>query len=285
MRSYGEQMLFVSQWAAEVGNVSGSEMCTAMKKWATAYTGRKDSALIKFLANVADGAGWPECGADDSQAHMYTKVVPITALYVGSSERRAKVEEAIRVHQNNELAVDYGLVASDILERVILGDTLADAIASAKKFPGAADSFDKAASSLPLSELLKSLSNEKMKDKPDSPFYNLAARSCALPGSFISPMHQLLRLAQDPGDVAYDAYAAAVRENIVQGAGDTCSRAIFLGAVLAAAYGGPPTDWIEKLTTAQDTLSMQRRPLVDFIRDLSGKIVAHNKGRQSQTGS
>lgn len=283
MRSYGEQLLFVSQWAAEVGSVSGAEMCNAMKKWATEYTGRKDSALLKFLANVADGAGWPDCGADDSQAHMYTKVVPITALYVGSSERRAKVEEAIRVHQNNELAVEYGLVASDILERVIFGDSLADAIAAAERSPGAANAFDKAASALSLTELLKSLSNEKMKDKPDSPYYNLAARSCALPGSFISPMHQLLRLAQNPGAVPFDAYAAAVRENIIQGAGDTCSRAIFLGAVLAAAYGGPPQDWIENLTTAQDTISMQQRPIVDLVRDLSGKVVAHNKGKRFRT--
>ena len=39
---------------------------------------------------------------------------------------------------------------------------------------------------------------------------------------------------------------SAVRENILA-AGDTCSRAILIAAVLGAAYGEPPVGWWEKL--------------------------------------
>jgi len=276
---YGEQLLFVSQWLAEAGEVSGTAMAGGMATWAATYSGRKDHALKSFEENVAKGATWPECGADDNQAHCYMKVVPATALYAGSPERRAKVEEAIRVHQNNDVAVEFGLVASDILERVFLGESLADALAAAEATAGPAvkSAFDKARADLSLNDLLKEISHEVMKDKPDSPFYDLAGRSCALPGSFIAPLSQLIRLSRQ--DDPADAFAATSRENIVQAAGDTCSRAVFLGAVVAAAYGPPPTTWIDKLSTAFDYADTAHpvKPLLGLIDDLTTKITSHNQ--------
>ena len=65
-------------------------------------------------------------------------------------------------------------------------------------------------------------------------------RSCALPGSFIAPVF----LFQQAG--TENAYATALRANILA-AGDTCSRAVFVGSVLAAANQGVPEDWVAKM--------------------------------------
>ena len=46
----------------------------------------------------------------------------MTCLYVGHPHRRHYVEQAIRVHQNNDNAVLLGIALSDLLERVLLMD-------------------------------------------------------------------------------------------------------------------------------------------------------------------
>lgn len=181
------------------------------------------------------------------------KVVPVTCLYAGKPELAAKVEEAIRVHQNNEVAVAFGLAASCVLEAVLLGSSLNDALdkceASGRGGLQAdivAEAFAKskaAAGSESLEELLIQTSNEMMKDQPESSFYNLAARSCKLPGAFIAPVHQLYVGTKGSGE---DVYVTAIRNNIL-GAGDTCSRGVILGAILAAATSGPPDTWVAKM--------------------------------------
>ena len=80
-----------------------------------------------------------------------------------------------------------------------------------------------------------------MKGKEDSPFYDLYGRSCALPPSFTAPCFLFQKSTGDP-----NFYVEAIRSNIL-GAGDTCSRAIFLGAIIAAANGGPPQHWVDKM--------------------------------------
>ena len=75
----------------------------------------------------------------------------------------------------------------------------------------------------------------------ENPFYDFAARSCALPGSFIGPVYQLYKVAMSSStDAVIDenTYINAIRENILA-AGDTCSRGVFIGAVLAAAMAVP----------------------------------------------
>lgn len=43
------------------------------------------------------------------------------------------------------------------------------------------------------------------------------------------------------------SYEEGVRMNMLAG-GDNCSRACYLGALLGAAYGGPPGAWVQKVT-------------------------------------
>ena len=57
--------------------------------------------------------------------------------------------------------------------------------------------------------------------------------------------HPFLR-ARSSSTLGKDAYAKALRANILA-SGDTCSRAVFIGAVLAAASGEVPQDWVDKV--------------------------------------
>jgi hypothetical protein len=197
-------------------------------------------------------------------AHIYMKIVPVTCLYAGKPELQVKVTEAIKVQQNNEKAVAFGITASRILEAVLLGAPLGQALDTcqeniqidhAVQREAVVASFARgkaeAASGkyATLDALLLELSHEAMKDKPDSPFYDLAARSCALPGSFTGPIYQLYMAAAKLGEES--AYLSAIRENILA-AGDTCSRSVFIGAVLAASASetSPPQSMIDKMDPA-----------------------------------
>jgi len=181
------------------------------------------------------------------------KVIPVTCPCASKPELKDKATEAIKVHQNNQEAVDFGLASSCILEAVLLGSTLKDALAKCSKdVTGAvATSFQKAqqaaTSGQAMEQLLLELSHELKKDEPDSPFYDLAGRSCALPGSFTVPVYEFYKAAaMEEDDSKNSAYVQALRENIL-GAGDTCSRGQIIGAILAASHGGPPEEWVAKM--------------------------------------
>jgi ADP-ribosylglycohydrolase len=180
------------------------------------------------------------------------KVIPVTCRYAGSSKLVQKVTEAIKVHQNNEQAVAFGVASAWLLEAVLLGAPLHEALGTLeanlsdelKSFEfkqevikafarGKKGGLEEAKD---LEKILLEVSNECMSDKPDSPFYNLYARACALPGSFIGPVALFYKAVThwDVNLANKGAYVNALRDNILA-AGDTCSRAIFAGALLAAA--------------------------------------------------
>ena len=206
------------------------------------------------------------------------KVVPVTCRYVDSIASSAgkrnvlliqKVAEIIRVHQNNDIAVAFGIVSARILEAVILSsstssstpalllqslDTCYDNLRSDLEAILGTDKSDivdmvltayqrgksAVAEYATLDELLLQLSHEKMKGQAKDPFYDFAARNCALPGSFIGPLYILYKVAMSSNSGAVideSTYIKAIRENIFA-AGDTCGRGTFIGAVLAAAMAG-----------------------------------------------
>lgn len=182
-------------------------------------------------------------------AHIFMKIIPVTCRYAGSQQLLEKVKTAIQVHQNNEMAIAFGIAAARILEAVLLGANVPDALETVRtnlKQDGLGtfqtqveEAFETAkkvaASGQSLSDYFLELSHEMMKDKPDSPFYDLIGRSCQLPGSFIGPLVLLYRNTP---------FIDSIRTNILA-AGDTCSRAIFLGAVLGAANEKVP--WMDHL--------------------------------------
>jgi ADP-ribosylglycohydrolase len=246
---YGELLLFTTQHIAATGQVDTTAMTEELYEWAeSGNSGRKDGALKAFAENVKAGKTYPECGADDNQAICYMKVVPVTCLYAGKPELKQKVEQAIRVHQNNDVAVAFGVAAACILERALLTGSLPDAsFMESLGLDQVKDAWKKAEEFSELELLMLQISHEKMKGKEDSPFYDLAGRSCAMPGAFIATSFLFQRASISRSSIfGKDAYAKALRANILA-SGDTCSRAVLIGSVLAAAIGYVPQDWVDKV--------------------------------------
>ena len=56
------------------------------------------------------------------------KIAPVVARYAGHPDMLQKVEAAVRVTQNNDKAVEHGVMGAKILEAVIMGKTISQAI-------------------------------------------------------------------------------------------------------------------------------------------------------------
>ena len=360
-------------------------MSRAMQQWAETFGGRADQATLEFLScrrkkvhaqmmeqkddqqatddndndnddgtannnNDLDGA----CGANDDQAHFFLKVIPMTCLYVGHPHRRQYVEQAIRVHQNHDQAVLFGLALSDLLERVLLMDYYHD-FDNHNNDNNSNNDNDNVHMHHPntlqqaLDATLQSLQEEhtdgwlhfalsltqhhqqhdalvdawiQARDNVDLTLAQLSeqvGRSCHMPGALILTLQALYRAAQLETSSAsssstassstistkptsslthlhrgYDYYVkallsgfkaganndpktssageneqliAAVRDNIMA-AGDTCSRAIFMGAILGAAYGEPPQMWWHQMN---ETLAKKVSEASDIIAQYASR--------------
>lgn len=83
------------------------------------------------MNNVNAGMRWPRSGTSDSQADCFVKIVPAVARYAGHPDMLLEVEDVIRVSQDNEDAVAFGLAAARIIEACILGQRGDEAVATA----------------------------------------------------------------------------------------------------------------------------------------------------------
>ncbi|KAI1882683.1 hypothetical protein AGOR_G00237420 [Albula goreensis] len=79
----------------------------------------RHASLKSFLKNVDAGKEETGC-ADDNQIDGITKLAPIVGRYAGKPEMLEKVEDAIRVTQNNDPCITETLAAARILEHYIL---------------------------------------------------------------------------------------------------------------------------------------------------------------------
>jgi len=205
--------------------------------WGETFGGRPNHCTKEFILHKKTGAKYPECGADDGQANSLIKAVVITTRYYGKPELMEKVEEAVRTHQDNDIAVLYAQAAARLLERVILGEPLqtvltkpdegmdhdvVDAMAFARenKVKSIWEFVDVLGARLKLEQAV-------------------FATSCKLPGAYIAALYLLEKHG------AASTYETVLRDNIRMG-GDNCSRAIITGALLAAA-GGIPGEWKSKV--------------------------------------
>ena len=162
----------------------------------------------------------------------------MTCLYFGSPLRHQKVEEAVRSHQEHDTAVGIGLALSNILNSLLAGSTLAEALSEKNILDGIKSPFVETA--------VKDAYIAK--GKPLELTAAERGRSCHLPESFIIPLQAALAVADDDGDINGDgsSYASAVRENILA-SGDICSRAIMIGSILGLIGAGCPESFSSKL--------------------------------------
>eukprot|EP00538_Stauroneis_constricta_P011732 CAMPEP_0119557410 /NCGR_PEP_ID=MMETSP1352-20130426/9087_1 /TAXON_ID=265584 /ORGANISM="Stauroneis constricta, Strain CCMP1120" /LENGTH=346 /DNA_ID=CAMNT_0007604513 /DNA_START=104 /DNA_END=1144 /DNA_ORIENTATION=+ len=239
---WGEQLLFVTEYCGEHQCVTAGHLSVRMKKWAETFGGRQDHNTKDFLKCMIAGDRSVElCGADNLDANFYMKVIPVVSLYAGELDMLDRVKEAIMVTQTNAKVIHFGQALATLLETLLLGSNLKTALEKVVEFAitgGHDDVMD---------ACLRALGDAKSKSLDDVEIEgeSMGGRACSIPGNFIISMFLLYKASAD-ADVTTDAqYIQAIRANILC-AGDTTSRAIMIGAVLAAASGSIPADFKEK---------------------------------------
>ena len=214
--------------------LSPEDFADSLLEWAETFGGRPNHCTKQFVERRKEGAKFPKCGADDSQANSLIKAVVLAVRYYGLPELNEKVEAAIRVHQNDDKAVEFGLAAAKAVERVILGESVPEVALSADvgATPNVATAVkwvvdEKTTNPM---DFYKVVANHLNIEKP------VYATSCQLPGSFAVPLQLVYQ---------YPSYEDAIRQNILLG-GDNCSRGVFIGALCAGAGSKIPQEWIDK---------------------------------------
>ena len=178
-------------------------------------------------------------GADDTQVPALAKLPALVAAHHGDPALECLVESAVRVTNDNDTAVAFGKVAGRMLEAALDGDAM-DAVIEAGR---------RAAP-----EAIEALFADALarRDEDTAAVTRHFALHCQLTAAFPSLLHNL---ATAPD------YATAVRRNILAG-GDSCGRAILLGALMGAVRGigkgrgGVPKGWINRLTDTEDLAAL-----------------------------
>lgn len=210
----------------------GKALIKAVDELFKAFT--DDSALVdkaKVVAKYYDKHRELHTGADDNQIPAFAKVPVVVAARLGESDLIPSVDDAVRVTNNNDEAVTYAIYAARVLEKVMLGTQINDALrvslTESPDYNGLHHNIGKALE-------CDTLDPAKLAE--------LFGASCAVPSAI--PLSVAI-LNQHPD------YTDAVRINIEAG-GDNAGRGIFIGSIMGAAEGiggdrGIPLGWIGQL--------------------------------------
>uniref|UniRef100_A0AAY4DB82 Uncharacterized protein n=1 Tax=Denticeps clupeoides TaxID=299321 RepID=A0AAY4DB82_9TELE len=227
----------------------------------------RNASLKAFIRNVDSGKAETGCNVDN-QIDGVTRLAPIVALYAGRPEMLARVEDALRVTQNNDMCVAVTLAAARFLEHYILNGP----------DPKALDSVLHQLSD-PNRQNPQDLDNaviahiHQVCNRYQTPHIEvfvvflvfaygavhtfLPFPLQGLPGAFQAALHGVLTSSQ---------LDEAVRATMRCG-GCTCSRSSFIGACLGAQMGleGVPESW--KSRTLRYPLLLQMATKVTSLRE------------------
>lgn len=177
-------------------------------------------------------------GANDEQLPAVSKLPPLIAAYSNNDKLLSVVESAVRVTNDNELAVQTGQAVALIIQSALNEDDPLSAVTkgSVQAHPTIKTYIDQALSYTSESHLVVT---------------SRFGMSCHLTYGVPSAVHNLATSA---------SFREAIRKNIYAG-GDSCGRAMFLGAVLGAIYGiggekGIPLDWLDKIRQKNEVFEL-----------------------------
>lgn len=191
--------------------------------WWTGYIDRPTRAAV---ANLMTGRTAPS-GIDDDQLPALPRLVPLVARGASAHD----LEAAMSITNLGEAALDHGRVFAAALTAALDGAGVTDAL----------DAGQGAASP----SLAEALVAARASDMSAVDFAGEVGRHCHLPAA----MPVIWRIAASAPD-----FQTAAEGNIRAG-GDSCGRAIALGALMGAVHGvggtGVPPLWILRLTDGQ----------------------------------
>jgi ADP-ribosylglycohydrolase len=180
---------------------------------------------------------------DDINFESAAKIPIIVARYAGSPMMLEKLDDAVRVHQTNEKVVHATRLVAKLLERVILGSSILDAL----RWAETSDQI-----SVEEKEYLHGI--EESGSNGSLPF-SLAVETLGLsnqlPGCLKSSIYALK---------CFRGYEIAVRANIIAG-GDNACRNVIVGSFLAAEMGDKsiPLQWKNKTLQYSLIVSLANR--------------------------
>ena len=243
---YGEVCLLMLQHLAKHGNFKRIEYQTEYRTHfgpGGAFVGYVDSPTrltLRTLLPLEPSAFPAASGADDDQFAALAVLPPLVATHSGTLEAlMERVEEVVRITNNNALAIAAAQCSAVALFEVLRGTPIAQALAGALPFAGN--------TLRPLLE--QALAVPALDSAAVATRFGMACHVAeGLPVVF--------HIAQHVPD-----YRSAIEANI-RAAGDNCGRAIMLGATVAAhmaKQGGSaspiPLQWLaryRKLVAAAD---------------------------------
>jgi ADP-ribosylglycohydrolase len=166
-------------------------------------------------------------------------------------KKSQRVQDAVMVTQTNPKAIRFAKAAAALLEQVLLGRSLKGAMellveqtmSSTSYFSADDDASDLGDACLTalMEAKTKETAAELMKDLPEKENQG----SARFPVAMIVPLFLFYQAIASGDVITEESYIKAVRANILAG-GDTCCRAIVLGAILAAAAGSVPDSFLEQ---------------------------------------
>lgn len=246
---YGELCLLMLRHYAQHGQFMRIEYQTEYRNHfgpGGAYIGYVDSPTRQTLLTLLPlkPEEFPEIsGAEDDQFAALATIPVVVATHIGSqSALSTKIEQAVRLTNHNDTAVAAAQFAAGVLFAILNGQPIAQALASAL-----------------------SLAGEKVSPLIEEVLQVRTLDSQAIAKRFGSACH-VLEGVPIIAHIAHHApdYRTAIEENIRIG-GDSCGRAIMLGAIMAAYTAQQneqnvsiPLEWVaryRKLSIAANALT------------------------------
>jgi hypothetical protein len=248
--SYGETCLLMLNHLARHGNFNRTAYQAEFRSYfgpGGAYIGYVDSpmrATLRTLLSLEPAAFPAASGADDDQHSALAALPALVALHNGSrDDLMDRVEEVVRITNNNALAVAAGQCAAAALFNMLQEEPATQALANALPFAGS---------------VLKPLLEQALAIT--------TLDGVAVAQRFGSACHVaeglpvIFHIVQRAAD-----YRSAIESNIRAG-GDSCGRSIMLGAMAAICTAGKqekqevaysiPLQWLaryRKLADAADS--------------------------------
>lgn len=197
-------------------------------------------ALADRMIEILEGARtYP--GADDDQLPALTKVPVLVAAYPDNPELLRMVEEAVRVTNNNDTAVAWAIFVTRLLQWSLGDDAGIDGLRGAiERIAGDSPAVVGEA----ITDMLRRVGDDNKKVTMK------LGPACELKSGVSVALHNLLGSSD---------YVDAVRRNIYA-CGDSCGRAMVVGGLGGALFGGIPDDWRarvnrrEEISGALDTI-------------------------------
>jgi len=249
---YGELCLLMLRHFAQHGEFDRKTYQTEYRDYlgpGGAYVGYVDSPARQTLQTLLalKPEDFPEfSGADDDQFAALATIPVVVAAHAGSQETlMIQIERVVRMTNHNDTAVAAARYAGCVLLNVLHGKPIVEALVGALPSAG-----------------------EKLALLVEEALQTCILNSAVVAKRFGTACHVLEGIPVIAHIVRYAPdYRSAIEENIRIG-GDSCGRAIMLGAIMAAhtvqqdqSFASIPLEWVARyrnLTAAADACGAMR---------------------------